>query len=316
MIFDNVEDMSLVRDCYPLSRHGSVLITTRRHDLVAMQPSMKHLEIVGFDQEQGGSLILYYLGRDKYTDDERQAAKELSLALGGIALAIIIMVSQIRLNEMTIRQFIPYYQKYAPRLQESATANLQPYYQHSLKTAWTMSFDSLSDDATKLFRVFSFTAPGGLPADFVRGEEDPTQMPGELEFCKDLWGYLIFASRHQDKLTSASFQQAMKSIIDTSLARKDPNNNLVYTHRVIQQGFRNTMRPEDRRETLKLVSKLLLNSFPRLINGISLRKHWPSCQTYIQHIIFLSELFDDFKLEPRHPREFEDLTICLASASW
>ena len=141
-----------------------------------MEPSMKHLEIVEFDQKQGGNLMLYYVGRDSYTEDERQVAEELSLEIEDIALAIIIIASQIRFHEMTIKQFLPYYQKCASPLQELAKANLEPYYQHLLKTVWIISFQSLSNDAGQLFQVFSFTAPSGLSADFVRDEEDPTQI--------------------------------------------------------------------------------------------------------------------------------------------
>jgi hypothetical protein len=87
-------------------------------------------------------------------------------------------------------------------------------------------------------------------------------------------------------------------------------------HRVIQMEFRNTMETETLREFIKLSSTLLLEAFPKQINGLSLRNEWPRCAMYVQHVLSLISHFEKFSLYSQYPGEFQHLAECLSNAAW
>lgn len=101
-----------------------------------------------------------------------------------------------------------------------------------------------------------------------------------------------------------------------SLVDRDPVTNTVSVHRVIQLEFRKSLDDEYRRQALKLASKLLLEAFPKQVNGLSLRLEWPQCVMYIQHILSVINHCKAYQVSPEYPGEFVDLAVCLSSAAW
>lgn len=117
-------------------------------------------------------------------------------------------------------------------------------------------------------------------------------------------------------LTIVSFEECLELLISMSLVDRDPVTNTVSVHRVIQLEFRKSLGDEDRRQALKLASKLLLEAFPKQVNGLSLRREWPQCVTYIQHILSIINHYKACQVSPEYPGEFFDLAVCLSSAAW
>jgi hypothetical protein len=87
-------------------------------------------------------------------------------------------------------------------------------------------------------------------------------------------------------------------------------------HRIIQLEFRNTLSPEAQKQFILITSRLLLEAFPKQVNGLSLRKVWPRCEAYIKHVIALARMYEELGLEVQSPREYSDLTECLSNAGW
>jgi hypothetical protein len=73
------------------------------------------------------------------------------------------------------------------------------------------------------------------------------------------------------------------------------------------------MDTETRQQVTRISSTLLLEAFPKQINGLSLRNEWPRCTMYIQHVLSLVKHFEVF---PRHPGEYQHLAECLSNAAW
>ena len=93
---DNVEDLELIRNAWPIASYGEVLVTSR-NNVVRIDPAPGGMEIEMFDEHEGCSLILGLVGRETYTTIEQEAARSFSIRLGGLALALAVMSSQIRL---------------------------------------------------------------------------------------------------------------------------------------------------------------------------------------------------------------------------
>jgi hypothetical protein len=161
IIFDNVEELSVLDDYWPTSSGGSILITSR-HENVAFEVNANTLKICPFSTEQGSTLLLKTLHRNTYSEDEKQGAEALSRVLGGLALAITVAAMQIRLKRMPIQKFVQSYTEKGPSVQSSSKIK-NIFYKHSLETVWKTAFSSLDSNAAFIFDAACFCAPDNLP---------------------------------------------------------------------------------------------------------------------------------------------------------
>lgn len=117
-------------------------------------------------------------------------------------------------------------------------------------------------------------------------------------------------------LTIVSFEECLEILISMSLVDRDPVTDMVSVHRVVQLEYRKSLDDQCRRESLQLASKLLLEAFPKQVNGLSLRREWPQCVMYIQHVLSIINHFKAYEMSPEYPGEFADLAVCLSNAAW
>jgi hypothetical protein len=160
LIFDNVEELSVLDNYWPTSAKGSILLTSR-HENVAFEVNANSLKISPFSTDQGSTLLLKTLCRNSYSDDEQRGAETLSTVLGGLPLAITVAGMQIRLKKMPIRNFVKSYIEKQSLPNSSKIKNL--FYKHSLETVWKTAFSGLDSNAAFVFDAACFCAPDILP---------------------------------------------------------------------------------------------------------------------------------------------------------
>jgi len=163
LIFDNVEDISVLDNYWPLSAKGSVLITSR-HENVAFEVNAESLKISPFSMDDGSALLLKTLHRRSasVSDEERKSAEALSTVLGGLALAITVAGRQIQMKRMPIKNFVKSYID-TQSLPHSSKINSTIYYNHSLETVWKTAFSGLDSNSAYVFDAACFSAPDILP---------------------------------------------------------------------------------------------------------------------------------------------------------
>lgn len=191
-VFDNAEDFDLLRKAWPVADSGKVLVTSR-NDIVCIDPSSGGMEIEVFDEDSGSDLILQHVSRPSYSNAEVLAARQLAKRLGGLALALVVMSSQIRLRKMTISAFVQLYEKHATKL-NSEVRGIESYYKLSLATCWKTAFDYLSPNAKRLLGIIAHLGPDALPEDLFH-PSDNSKFPQGIEFCSDEWEYECQISR-------------------------------------------------------------------------------------------------------------------------
>jgi hypothetical protein len=161
IIFDNIEEPSVLDDYWPTSSRGSVLITSR-HENVAYGVNVNTLMISPFSTEQSSALLLKMLHRTSYSEEEKQGAEALSSVLGGLALATRVAAMQIRFKKMPIQKFVRAYTEKGPSAL-SSTKIKNVFYKHSLETLWKAAFSSLNSNAASILDAACFCAPDNLP---------------------------------------------------------------------------------------------------------------------------------------------------------
>ncbi|GAB7361199.1 hypothetical protein MBLNU230_g1230t1 [Neophaeotheca triangularis] len=87
LTFDNVDNHADVVDYWPVSRQGSIPITTRDR-AIAAQPVQQGLEIREFNNDVGAQFLLESCEKRGRKPNEDLMAKDVSEALGGLPLAI------------------------------------------------------------------------------------------------------------------------------------------------------------------------------------------------------------------------------------
>ena len=176
LVFDNVEDIDLIRQCWPRAMQGSVLVTTRNNE-VAIDPCDKGIEVPVFGPDEGSQFLLDLVDRGKYSKDEKDAAKELSESLGGLPLALNLMAQQIKLGRKKVRQLRDDYQRDPRKHHRTRIKNFT--YAHSLETVFRASFALLTPEAFAILGPMSFISPDGVPEALFQSSD----LPDALRFC-------------------------------------------------------------------------------------------------------------------------------------
>ena len=278
------------------------------------------LEVPLFDQKQGAQFLITLSRQGQKSIEELAAAEELSVLLGGLPLALTLAVMHMRSIRHNFQQYFQRYRSNWDDLYELKGSALKLYYKHGLDTVWELSFSSLertSPKASALFGVLCLMAPQEIPGDlFEKASEDI--FPEMLRFCRVPQEY---EAQYDGILISCAnlihrFGDTIEMLLDLALINKDPEANSFIVHRLIQHQYRNRITKEQRREYFKIAVDLMYNAFPKLGDKLSLRPYWRTCKRYVQHIIVLAALYEQFEFRSSHPGEFLELADCLSSTAW
>jgi hypothetical protein len=179
-----VEDVRILEDCWPVAERGSVLVTTRQ-SAVAVQPIDIGIEIETFTIEDGAAFLKHLIPNRSDSEAENKARTDLSMRLSGHALAISQMAALIIAKQISITNFVPYYDKYTRKIHRERKAGWKYVgYNHALDTVWLLSFGALSEQAKTCLSIFAFLDPDRIP-DQLFEPSDSADLPSTLGFLCD-----------------------------------------------------------------------------------------------------------------------------------
>ncbi|CAG8978830.1 hypothetical protein HYALB_00013204 [Hymenoscyphus albidus] len=115
LIFDNVNTHNALDDCWPVSTHGAVLVTTQ-DVLVATLPFDIGLEVNELGVDDGAEFLLHMTPNRKRSEGELNAAHQVTTLLHGLPLPISQMAAFINAQNSSISEFHNLYLKYEQRL--------------------------------------------------------------------------------------------------------------------------------------------------------------------------------------------------------
>ncbi|KAJ8116525.1 hypothetical protein ONZ43_g4421 [Nemania bipapillata] len=228
LVFDNAEDVATIRPFWPAGRHGSIIVTSQN-------PQIQHLtrcsiQLKPLTPSEGASLIQTYLDRG---GSEEDAAKDLSLTLGGHPLAIVHFVGYISRSQCPIDQIS---RDLNQRLKSSQIWNMVDAYgsldarayEHSLKTVWNLALNRLTDDSRLLLELTAFLDPDHTQVELFVG---PTS--GDTEDATSTSGWQYW--------TRTRFDSAVANLSERHLIERHLYNNddSLRTHRALQRSILN-----------------------------------------------------------------------------
>ncbi len=179
MIYDNAEDIDLIRTYWPAASRGQALITTRNRSF-GFEIADGGLEIHTWDTETGSRFLLHLLSTDISEDlkeDEVVSAHQLSEKLSGHALAISHMAGIIHRRAWSIPEFMRIYDRHPSEMHGISGNN-------SINALWDFAFKSLDSQSRAILGVLCFVAPDDISQSLFE-LNDAFNLPESLRFCSD-----------------------------------------------------------------------------------------------------------------------------------
>jgi hypothetical protein len=159
MVFDNVEDISLVQTYWPRTNYGSIIITSR-DSVMSKSPFWESAVVPEFTIDEGCTFLRTLLPTS-LTQTAETDLKETSIILGGHPLALSQAATYILGEECQVYAFLKAYhdQRKQPEILTSTVSD----YELDLSTMWKLSLSTLTPDCHYLLDILTFFDPDSVP---------------------------------------------------------------------------------------------------------------------------------------------------------
>ncbi|KAH8125262.1 hypothetical protein LI328DRAFT_167514 [Trichoderma asperelloides] len=222
ILFDNADNIDLIRDYWPMASQGSVLVTSR--DPLAMTDlATRGINLSPMSPQECILLLQKQVGESPNPKSD-QAASQLARKLGNVPLAITQIATRIRRNHMTIDEYVSR-QPDGSLLEELSKVSelpLKEQYKFTMATVW--KFETLTSQAQSLVYAMVFMDPDGV-AEFIMEQSVKTPSlpmlyypyPGEM------------------------FIEARNELSKTSLVQRNKEYRALTWHRIVQEVARDRL---------------------------------------------------------------------------
>ena len=259
VILDNADDLKIVPELLPTRRQGHVIITTRA---VAMHGVARPIEIPKLDPDDGAAFLLRRANVDA-TDDKLAAAREVSVEMDGLPLALDQAGAYIEETGMSTHGYLDLYRQNRGRLlaragQLSATDHASVAVTYGLALE---KVEALDPAAAELVRFCAFLAPEPIPMSILaEGAKHLGDVLG-LAMADDLTRNDTIAAAHRWSLL-------------------DRDGDSVSLHRVVQDVVGESMSAEDGHTWSERAVKAVNAAFPLIEFS-----NWPICEALLPHAL-------------------------------
>ncbi len=272
LIFDNADDIPLVREFLPSGGTGQVLLTTRAQ---AMGPVAQRIEIDEMPPAEGARFLLQRAGYKAPTDADRQLAEQISITLGGLPLALDQAGAFIEETPSSLAEYLELYKKEGSRLLAERGELAADH--TSVTVTFSLAFEKVAERdpaAADLLRLCAFLAPDTIP------EEIFTEAADEL-------GEVLAPKAKNSFELSKIIREASRF----SLIERDADKKTLTIHRLVQTVLQDEMDEDTRRLWAERTVRTVNQAFP----GIEVNT-WPRCERLLPHAQACAELISTFTL--------------------
>lgn len=226
LVFDNVERWSTLDPFWPYGGCGSVLVTSRKPDLLPQLAGIARLELHSLPVEEAGTLLKHYAGFDKDDAIEVQkAAQELADRLEGLPLAVVQVGSNIKEGHSSLAGFSRVHPKqshlYGVFLDKSFSHGQG--YDHNLASVWALESLSCESEASQeafaMLCVIALMDSECISEELLRPDPERSRLPNYPRTEPDL-------------------SQRRKILINASIVERGPSESDIKVHRMVQQVVR------------------------------------------------------------------------------
>lgn len=281
LIFDNVEDLSIVNAFLPSLCRGHVILTTRIQAMghIANGIDLEKLELADatlFLLRRTGILQQHELPDESVSADSIEA-RDIAQAMDGLPLALDQAGAYIEETGCSLFDYFDRYRKQRITLLD-LRGETNAEHPEPVTTTWRLSFakvEQINPAAAALLRLCTFLHPDDIPEAFITNGAT-------------LLGPLL----EPVAADPAQLDAAIATLRKFSLVRRHAQQKMLTIHRLVQAVLKDAMDTETQRLWAGRVVRVINRSFPR---GDQVA-HWSDCQRYLPHVYLCLPLIEQWHL--------------------
>jgi tetratricopeptide (TPR) repeat protein/nucleoside phosphorylase len=276
LIFDNADEVALVRAYLPRRGLGSIVLTTRAHAVGSLATP---IEVDTMGWLEGTQLLLRRAQRFEHASEEEvNQAGNIVVALDHFPLALDQAGAYLEETQCSFADYLALYQTHRQALL-AQRGTLSTDYPHSVATTWSLSFQKVqqkSPAAAELLELCSFLAPDRIPEELLR--DGAAYWPAALQ---------------QAVADPLRFQQLIADLLKFSLVKRLVEEHALSIHRLVQAVQLDTMELAMQRHWAERVVQAVSEVFPGNPKEIT---RWQRCLRYLDQAQACSTLIKQHKL--------------------
>ncbi|MEV5321731.1 FxSxx-COOH system tetratricopeptide repeat protein [Streptomyces sp. NPDC052687] len=259
LVFDNAEDIEVVRRYFPTNGPGKVIVTSRNR---GWERVATPLPVNVFEREESIELLQRRLPALPDEDADR-----LARALGDLPLAVEQAGAWLAVTGMLVDEYLDMLEQRSPDILELDTGH--PDYPVNVAAAWDISLERIEEKnpgARQLLDICASMAPEPIPRSMLRGSRGISITPEVDPLLRE----------------SIKLNRAIRDLSQFSLIKVDPRSDTLQMHRLLQTVLLAKLAPEER-ERMRDAAHLLLSAAKPGDYGSSLE--WRAYQRLLPHIL-------------------------------
>ena len=280
LIFDNADDLAMVRDYLPEGTKGHTLLTTRAQ---AMGGLARKIELDTMEPEEGAELLLRRAGiitedatLERASTTDRAAAIDIVRAMDGLPLALDQAGAYIEETNESVSNYLSIYQQQRAELL-NRRGGLVPGHPDSVATTWSLAFEHVegaNPAAIELMRFCAFLAPDAIPEELI------------IEGAPHLGPVLQPVVADRSRLNAA-----LAELLKYSLIRRDATTHTLTIHRLVQAVIKDEMDEKTQRHWAERAVRATCQVFP-----YEEPPPWSRSQRYLPQALVCEDLIKEWNL--------------------
>ncbi len=276
LIFDNAEDLALIREYIPAVNKGHILLTTRSR---VMRRIARTIEIGKLRPEEGALFLLRWANIiaidapfSQATVADRAKASEISFTMDGLPLALDQAGAYIEETACSLSDYLELYRKHGNLLLKRR-GNVAIDHPEPVSTTWSYSFDKIQQmnpAAAELLRLCSFLHPDAIPEEII--------VEGAPELGPILYPVAI---------DSFALNDTIGDLLKFSLLQRNSESKTLTIHRLVQAVIKAGMDDETQRMWAERTTRAVNRSLPDV--DLGLPQLYQRCLPHAQLCIALIE---------------------------
>lgn len=258
LVFDNAEDVEVVRQYFPTNGPGKVVVTSRNR---AWERVATPLPVNVFEREESIELL-----QKRSPGLSTEDADRLAEALGDLPLAVEQAGAWRAVTGMLVDEYLDLLAQRSPEILE---LDPNPDYPVSVAAAWDISLERIRENnpgARQLLDICASMAPEPIPRSMLRGGR----------------GVNITAEVDPLLRESIKLNRAIRDLSQFSLVRVDPRSGTLQMHRLLQTVLLAKLSTEERDRMRDAAHQLLSAAKP---GHHASSVEWRSYQALLPHIL-------------------------------
>jgi tetratricopeptide (TPR) repeat protein len=281
LIFDNADDLKMVREFTPVMSKGRILFTTR---VQAANRIAECHRLEKLSAQDGAFFLLHRINKvsinvplEAVSPRIRSEAESLSEELDGLPLALDQAAAYIEEMQSSLAEYLQLYRADGSRLR-ARRGDIDDDHPESVFKTFSLAFKKVSHDspaAADLLRLCAFLQPDAIPEEiFSKG-------------ASKLGEVLGFASATPERLVDAIGKAGRFSLL-----QRDPETKTFSIHRLVQDVLKDEMDGKTRQMWAEQAIRAMAEAFPDVEYT-----NWPACERLIRHAQALAKLIDALPVE-------------------